>query len=318
MELGDGRAPRRHGWWTGLTFPDEVVEAIKRFAQGDLIAGVPRLYFGLVEAGLPLPHWSERPDTTDAEETDAEETGPAAEAANGEPAEAGQYEREFDAIACDDGAARDLSIITSQTCDVCEEGNPEQPWLQVAPVRQLPATYDGATLPRYLYRLDPPDLPRGNWVADLRLEVPVEKTFLVRQQPLKAFATEREAIDFANALGRRRDRAALSTPLVTAVSGTIRRRRRNNHRFRRLLRDDVRSVRLRIEQGTRMKPVAVRVHVVACRAPTDEIRRAFAAWEDEARPLCDEASISLFPTGFHSADQMNLDVWDSSIPLDIS
>jgi hypothetical protein len=76
-------------------------------------------------------------------------------------------------------------------------------------------------------------------------------------------------------------------------------------------------VRLRIEEGTRRKPIAVRVHVVASGEVTDQIRDRFATWWDTARSACAEKGINLLETGFHDGRHMDLDVYDASVPLDL-
>ena len=85
-------------------------------------------------------------------------------------------------------------LITTQTCDI-NEASPKHPWIHVAPVEQMDEG-DLAALVRqhrvtYLVPLAPPTL-EGLWVADLRLEVPVEKSWLVGRHPREAFASEGE------------------------------------------------------------------------------------------------------------------------------
>jgi hypothetical protein len=64
--------------------------------------------------------------------------------------------------------APELAVITSQTCDIDEEGLPRRkPWIQYAP---LVKTSDAPRRGLTTWPLDGPELPDGEWYADLRLE----------------------------------------------------------------------------------------------------------------------------------------------------
>lgn len=290
----------------GLQWPDDVLDVLRKFRQGDIVSDVPFIYYGaLDDGGLPL---------------DYPEDGVGDESSSGEPdvgSEGAFVEREFDPIEWDPPGCSGLGVITTQTCDLNEEGVPQQPWFQVSPLRRLRDEHADRTPPSFAYRVNPPDLEPGAWVVDLRIEVSLEKTFLVGREPQRAFVDEADAIRFADALGRRRDRAAMSRRLVDAVSGPLRGRRRNNAGFRRMLRDRVHSVRLRVEEGTRSEPVAVCVHVIT-RGPLDDFdQERFEKWWDEAREKCADASINLLPTTFHDGAQMDVEILESTIRLDL-
>ena len=106
-------------------------------------------------------------------------------------------------------------IITTQTCDLVEEGPPKRPWFSVAPVYLYECDFgvaqqigDGRGF-SYLFPVTSlgPDA-NGLWVADLRLEVPVEKSWLIGQRTKTAFATPREYWRFSERLGELRTRFA--------------------------------------------------------------------------------------------------------------
>lgn len=149
--------PDRDHW------PPGVLDTLRAFRQGDIVAGLPYFYWG--EPARPLL------DLTGSY-TDNEGEG-VIEAA-----------RRFD-----------YGMIATQTCDLVEEGSahPGQPWVHLCPVYNAEATYrpDGTTTPetaetelpklipggerslirqgrsqRYLWL---PALPDGCWIADLRL-----------------------------------------------------------------------------------------------------------------------------------------------------
>lgn len=196
-------------------WPRDVLDALQGFGQGDIVRGTRYYFLGTVTgAGLPL----EFP----TEEKVGDEQGEAEADTDGEP-------RKLDVV---EWEISDLGVITSQTCDVFEQGQPLQPWVQVSPLRRLPDDFT-KTPPDFLYPAQPPALGEGTWVIDLRIEAPIEKTVLVGQSPQSAFGTEDELLAFAAALGRRRDRAALSTKLVEAVGQTLREKRRKAEPSRR-------------------------------------------------------------------------------------
>lgn len=105
-------------------------------------------------------------------------------------------------------------IITTQTCDLVEEGTPRRPWFSVAPVYVYECDHGVASQISngrfsYLFPVTTlgPDAD-GIWVADLRLEVPVEKSWLIGRTTRKAFRTEREFWRFSEHLGELRTRFA--------------------------------------------------------------------------------------------------------------
>jgi hypothetical protein len=273
---------------------------VRRFELGDIVAGVPFVYYGCVEDGLPLDF---PPQLGEGDGPEGEGNAPVGartlEVVEWEPPDGDSY-----------------AIVTSQSCDLHEEGHPQQPWFQVCPVRKLSDDFQGKTLPGFMYRIAPPNLPPGEWAADLRIEVAVEKTFLVGKEPIKGFADESSLVDFADALGRRRDRAALATPLVDAVGGSLRQLRRNNTGFKNMLRREVYSVRLRIEAGSRSQPTSVRLHVFARGAVTENMRERFGDWWDSARGACEAIGITLLPTQLHDGET-DLDAYEAAIPLDL-
>jgi hypothetical protein len=105
-------------------------------------------------------------------------------------------------------------IITTQTCDLIEEGRPKRPWFSVAPVYVYECDSGLARQIRnrcfsYLFAVTTLGPAAGGiWVADLRLEVPVEKSWLVGCVSQAAFATQPEYWSFSMHLGELRTRFA--------------------------------------------------------------------------------------------------------------
>jgi len=180
-------------------WPDAVREAAEPFLQGQLIERPPLFY----AADLRHPVW----------ETTRLVAKSVPEAEHGE-----------DFIDVAEDHRPPYGIITTQSCDLTEEGRPvlRQPWLAVAPVIEVAA--DSSLRDRdYIYPLAPPSLEGGEWAADLRIEIPLEKSILVGRTPIDAFPDEAGAVAFANYLARRRGRPALASVFHEVLSGTTRR-----------------------------------------------------------------------------------------------
>jgi hypothetical protein len=125
-------------------WPDEVRRSTARFKQGHLVGRPPFFYVASPRHGV----W----DLT---------------------REAGDPALEEDILQLDEELSPPYGLITSQTCDIDEQGPPRKPWIQVVPVydarASLPPGSEG-NLQRhrigYLHLLSGPALPEGTWIAD--------------------------------------------------------------------------------------------------------------------------------------------------------
>lgn len=151
-------------------WPPAAIEAVAEFRQGDLVEGPPFLY----AANGECPIWALTRGIV-------EDGGDASVAV----------------LAEEDGPP--YGIITTQSCDLTEKASPGRtrtpcrPWFQVAPVSPSDSYSKeqvGLVLKRgfrYLVPLRPPSL-QGLWLADLRIEIPVEKGWLAGRKPVHGFA----------------------------------------------------------------------------------------------------------------------------------
>lgn len=215
----------------------------------------------------------------------------------------------------------EFGIVTSQTCDVNEEGeHPLQPWVQVSPVYELDDdSAANAAHVYYLHELNGPDLPQGRWYADLRLEIPLEKSALVGRTPIAGFATERDAVLFAEHLGRKRDRAAMASRVNAVLDQTLRKKINNNKNAARRHFENVRSVYLEVSEGTRTEPEAVGIHVISRSGGLeDEAKEWFEAWWDKAAEAGEksEPSLAVQPIVFHDGSAMDLEIYEELIPME--
>lgn len=196
MAISDELPRERAGW------PPEVLAAAAAFTSGDVVENPPYFYFADPKyAVLARTKDYFDADYTGSEIVDASELAPP------------------------------YGVITSQTCDIGEVDFeiPTQPFVAVAPVFDG-SRLDGST--RSLLRagkrvqglLHLPALSErtsGFWVADLRLEMPVEKSWLVGQTPIQGFATEAEARRIAEAVCEVRIRPAWDKVVNECVDDTL-------------------------------------------------------------------------------------------------
>jgi hypothetical protein len=285
-------------------WPEDVGEACGRFKQGDIIEKPP--FFYGVSSGSRI--WG-------ADE-EGEADDPVDEGEADDPLDDGS---QVDELHPDESP--EFGIITTQTCDLSEQGRPTQPWVQVSPVYRIegePEDEERLLSKGYIVELTGPDLPDGRWVADLRIEVPLEKTVLVDRAPIAGFASEDETDDFARILGVRRARAALANELVDSVIRLIRKKKANNKARAARVWDELYRLGLQIEEGSRLKPAAVRLHVICAGHPSDLVREWFTEWEDRARHDAAEVDITLHTTRYHDAGSMDVRLADRLIDPGIS
>lgn len=278
-------------------WPDKVLEALGRFKQGDVMEK-PAFFYAIATGGRI---WG--PDEEDEEEPDDPD----------DRSQVAEWHAED---------SPQFGIITTQTCDILEQGEPAQPWVQISPVYRLEEDDSAENQERllskaYIVELNGPDLPDGRWVADLRIELPVEKSVLAGMKPIAGFATEDEADDFGRRLGVRRARPALADELVRNVTRLIGRRKTNNKPRSAAVWAELYKLGLQIEEGTRFKPLAVRLHVITAEEPSELVREWFAAWEDAARAKAQAVGITLHTTRHHDARSMDVILADRLIDLDI-
>lgn len=155
---------------TRRQWPPEVLECAAKFIGGDVVADPPFFYFAdprfaVWEATRDYEAGSEGPEIVDASHV-----------------------------------APLFGVLTSQTCDIGEIDfeAPARPWVSIAPVYDMSMlnsglrrliTRGGGPL-HLLYLPSLANVRSGFWVADLRIEIPVEKSWLVGRSPIKGFADE--------------------------------------------------------------------------------------------------------------------------------
>lgn len=274
-------------------WPTEVAEAIKPFLQGHLVERPP-LFFA---ADLRHPVWR----TT---RLAADEVPPG--------------ERGEEIVDLHSDQRPPFGIITTQSCDLAEERpEPRQPWLSVAPVYELGSS--DVLLDRdYIYRLGRPAADGKTWAADLRIEMPLEKSVLVNRNPEEAFRDESEYIAFSRFLARRRGRPALASIVHEVLSDTTRRLKEESPKQKRLARNarsGIYKLKLAIEDGTRLSPVAIKLYVVTNTEADADVRHWFDLWWQAARLVAADRGLQLHPTGWMEASSVDARLYDDLIEM---
>lgn len=164
--ISSGMPKSRADW------PAGVLEAAAQFSCGDVVENPPIFYYADPSYGV---HVRTR------EYADSGYVGP-------------------EIIDAEGAIPAPFGVITSQTCDLGEIDfdPPSYPFISIAPVFEG-SVLDGSdrSLLKKGRRIGPffqvPELTKhreGFWVLDLRLEVPVEKSWLVGRTPIKGFTEE--------------------------------------------------------------------------------------------------------------------------------
>jgi hypothetical protein len=274
-------------------WPPEPQEAAQPFLQGHLIERPPLFY----AANLDHPIWAL--SRAAADDTPADERPDAL----------------VDLLA---DQRPPYGIITTQTCDLTEEDRlPRQPWFAVAPVYAVDA--DDPVLRRdYVIQLQPPALGGELWAADLRIEMPLEKSMLVGRRPIEAFPDENGTIEFANLLARRRGRPALTSIFHEVLNVTTARLKDEGGGRRgqaRAVREQVYKLKLAIQEGTRLEPRAARLYVVLLGDLTPELEDWFGEWWDRARVVAEHHGLQLLPVEYLNGRALDAVLYDRLVEV---
>jgi hypothetical protein len=131
----------------------------------------------------------------------------------------------------------------------------------------------------HLYPLNPVGIGPGPWIADLRIEIPVEKGWLVSTQRIPGFPNEKERHRFSIHLGKLRARAALGDHVSVHIAGTLRKtmRRKGSSSKRNAFFEPVVSLRLGLT-GTWEEASGAVLWVVSRDVLADDVRAFFDGW----------------------------------------
>lgn len=194
-DITAGLPGQRENW------PSDVLAAAAAFTAGDVVEQPPFFYF----ANPKYAVWAATGNYVEGS------TGPE--------------------VILADHVAPTYGVITSQTCDLGEiDFNPPiRPWISISPVYEM-SHLDGSTRSLIkkgkgpLHLLHVPMLSGDStelWVVDLRIEFPVEKSWLVGRTPIAGFASERDQRAVVRRLEAIRCRPSWAESVVEAVQRVL-------------------------------------------------------------------------------------------------
>lgn len=294
--IDDGLPADREAW------PPDLLEHLKAFSQGDVVERPPFLY----HADLANPVWRRTLDYVEAGFADPQE-----------------------AVLANEDSTPPFGVVTTQTCDISEEdaGHPSKPWIQLAPVFDGSATINSGFRrlladrrgPRHLFHL--PGVPAdGFWVADLRIEIPVEKGWLLGRQPIRVLADARSRAQFSEMLGRIRTRPAFAGAFVETVQRPLVERLRDQktadaEHFARL---DEQVIEARVQMDDPLAPKVAQVVFITDTEIDDQTRAWFDQWWDGQVGPAAHAGVDLLPNDYRSYETMTAAEYRTllDLPLD--
>lgn len=211
-------------------------------------------------------------------------------------------------------------MLLTQACDLMRCKNP---WITVAPV------YDAAGLLNpgqrgqvkagqilHLVHITAEWASTGLWVVDLRLELPIEKTFLTDQHPIEAFSDEAQYATLAQRLGARRQRLAAPQSCLDWVVNPLFEALRSLPDGGAALNEPV--FELRVSWNDPNMPTVVTVFIVA---PDEDARRRIdiTGWTELLLDLYERAQsegITIVGPEATSMDDMSASDYVQSSPIE--
>lgn len=262
----------RDGW------PEGVLESLRAFRQGDVIERPPLFYF----ADPVRAVWAETSLYT------PDSDGP-------------------EIVHARDEISPDYGVITTQTCDISEEDSkrPVRPWVQVSPVYRISDRGWAKKLrkgrgPRFWVHLPNLSPDAGVWAADLRIEVPVEKSWLAGRTPIDGFGDEISRRGLRDRLQWLRGRPALARVLVDFVQRPL------FDAFERL-RDSDPDLHARMDQqideiallsNDLLAPSVVQLVFLGSEDVTEDVWEWLQSWRDQHVDAAEGAGVRLQPLSF--------------------
>jgi hypothetical protein len=260
----DRGVPNAEDW------PEGVRDSLRSWEQGDLVATPPFFYF----ADPQHPVWEATRQYT---------------ATSSEP----------EIVLPEESLCPPYAMVTTQTCDIAEEDSarPLRPWVQLAPVYEVTGwkrkKLEGGRGPRYWLLV--PELPGENpHVADLRIEVPVEKGWLAQQQRVIGFADEAAKQAVGDRLRLLRGRYAFArevNQLVSAIWELLDASNDDNDDATEILADAIEEVGLLLDSY--LYPTHIQVVFLTTLDLDEKGHDRLEAWRDSVASELQGADITL-------------------------
>jgi hypothetical protein len=268
-------------------WPPGTLDALKSFTQGHVVEAPPLFYF----ADPSRPVWGR----THAYTADSE--GP-------------------EVIELRELTGPPYGLITTQTCDIGEEDadTPIRPWVQICPIYDRSNDLDSGWRsklrkgggPRYLMHV--PAISDGFWVADFRIEVPVEKGWLATRAPIDGFADEAAQRRVGERIALLRSRPAFAPRFVDLVQrplvGVLKKLRADNLSLYQSM--DEKDPEVAVELDSFLDPRVARVTLLVEHPVDEAIEEWWRGWWDAASEQCEAGGLTLQPFAIREASQISL------------
>ena len=218
-----------------------------------------------------------------------------------------------------------MAIVTSQTCDVAATGpGGRHPTVQVSPVIPLDLLTAGRAgevrAGRTLDMVLITNTPAGKeWAADLRISLPVSKSVLVAQQPLRAFNTSHEAYEFAERVAIKTRRPAVHDAVVDLAKNLdqlVKQQRVAGATWV----DRIEQVRARAKTGSLLLPDALELLLITLDGPlTAEQMASLRQWRlaQQKQFKAKTGGALLIPLRFVELERMKVQDYRESVPLNL-
>lgn len=223
---------------------------------------------------------------------------------------------QFPEIVAEPDGVLHRAILLTQGCDILRRNTP---WITVAPVydatNRLNAGQRGSAKggqTGHLVHITAGWAKDSFWVADLRLEMPVEKTLLLARQPLAGFHDETGYGQFAERLGARKMRADVPNDVLDHVRAPLFDAVRSRVDQGIAINEGVREIRVQLDDP--LEPTRVVVFVVANNGATPDPAR----WEDviaEIYPHASESGLTIVGPEIVTLDEMTATEYITSKPI---
>lgn len=176
-----------------------------------------------------------------------------------------------------------FGMIVTPTCDIEGPGAHRKPWVQVAPVYELAETDPrlGQVRSWSVTYLVPVTALGPRWVADLRIEMPVEKSWLAGSTHQEAFVEVQDYVQLGEYLANQRGRPGLGDHVYEELLNVLRARLAELGRRRADLYDEfatnVTHVAVDV-RGDVLAPEVVQVIFVSALALSEDLNTELEDW----------------------------------------
>jgi hypothetical protein len=272
---------------------------LKLFRQGHVVAGLPFFYFGNPGASIHA----------------------LSSAHNGEEPLLVEFDGEFA-----------YGLIITQTCDIQEEGSsrPLRPWVQVCPIYRADEEVGGeprlsksivgsAKKNKVGYLVPIPGLGEGEWFADLRLVLPIEKGFLQGKTPIEGLNGEEEYRRLSQRLAVMHGRPAFDQKFGQAVQAVIVNRlaaAAKDPNLYQVLQDEV--LEFRVATASLMEMTSIELICLTVELPSSQVESWLAELEQGIRTACTAAEIEITQWKVTSSDEMSATEYRRSVEIPLS